>query len=149
MPQPKIKPTQLTESQAKKAHLLAEARRYLQNAKDTVKPIPILENLMYEDVKYVVKAAGIAYVAALKSIDAYLIGIGKIQTLRQKPRSIEEYYKVVSEMSFRNKIYPRLRIAYDTLHLTAYYHENASVGNLKDGFKATKEMIEIIEEGGK
>ena len=145
----KEKNSQLPESQAKKAHLLAEARRYLQNAKDTLKPIPILENIMYEDVKYVAKAAGIAYLATLKSIDAYLIGIGKIQTLRQKPRSIEEYYKVVSEMSFRNKIYPRLRVAYDTLHLTAYYQENASVANMKEGLKVTKEMIEIIEGSGK
>jgi len=111
--------------------------------------VKFMRKVSYEDVKYVAKAAGIAYLAALKAIDAYLIGIGKIQTLRQKPKSIEEYYKVVSEMSFRNKIYPRLRAVYDTLHLTAYYHENASVGNLKDGFKATKEMIEIIEGSGK
>ena len=145
----KEKNTQLPESQAKKTHLLAEARRYLDNAKDTLKPIPILENVIYADVKYVAKAAGIAYLAALKTIDAYLFGIGKIQSLKEKPKSIDGYYKVVSEMSFGNKMYPRLQSVYNSLHLNAYYKEDTNVDNIKGGFRVVKEMIEIIEGSGK
>ena len=149
MPKLNLNPHKNTDFEENKAHLLSEARRYLQNAKDTLKPIPILENIIYEDVKYVSKAAAIAYLGALKAIDAYLFGIGKIHSLKEKPASIEEYYKVVSQMTFANKMYPRLKVAYHNLHLLAYYKENASIDVIKSGFKAVKEMIDMVENSGK
>lgn len=58
-----------------KPDLLREARRYLANGKETIGKSPI-DGKLYADEKYVREGAGIAYLAALKAIDGYLVGRG-------------------------------------------------------------------------
>ncbi len=51
-----------------KEEALAEANRYVANARDILKTVPI-QNNRYQHVKYVRTAAGIAYQVPLKAID--------------------------------------------------------------------------------
>ena len=54
---------------------MKEALRYLDNAKQTLKSIPIEDNT-YIDIKPLQEACGTAYVAILKAIDEYLLKKG-------------------------------------------------------------------------
>jgi hypothetical protein len=72
-----------------KDEAIAEAKRYLKNAKEILSQTDIRYGKIYEDAKIVREAAGIAYLAALKAIDGYLIGKGI--SPEKLPTSIEEY----------------------------------------------------------
>ena len=65
---------------------MKEAIRYLNNAKEILKAIPIEDNT-YADVKPVQEACGTAYLAVLKAIDEYLIKKGVDE--KELPQSIE------------------------------------------------------------
>ena len=54
---------------------MKEALRYLQNAKEILRSAPVEDNI-YSDVKPVQEACGVAYLAVLKAIDAYLLKKG-------------------------------------------------------------------------
>ena len=143
------KPYSADVANQKKAEMLSEARRYVKNAKETLKSTDIIENALYTDVKYVRKAAGIAYLAALEAIEAWMMGVGLIQNKKDKPESIEAYQLIVNQMSFKNKVMNKLNIAYETLHIAAYYRKNRTTVNMKLGLKAVEDIIDIIEHSGK
>ena len=79
----------MTELIQSKKELIKEAKRYLANGKETIAKSPI-EGKLYADEKYVREGAGIAYLAALKAIDGYLVGKGISKD--KLPKSIEEYW---------------------------------------------------------
>ena len=54
---------------------MREALRYLNNAKEILKVIPI-ENNTYTDIKHVREAFGTAYLAVLEAVNEYLIKKG-------------------------------------------------------------------------
>jgi hypothetical protein len=127
-----------------KKELIKEAKRYLANGKETVAKSPI-EGKLYADEKYVREGAGIAYLAALKAIDGYLVGKG-IAT-DKLPKSIEEYWAMKKKhIPHNGKFSQSLTIAYKTLHIAAYYQGLNTISNIKEGFQAVKEIITMLEE---
>jgi hypothetical protein len=65
---------------------MKEALRYLENAKQILKSVPV-EDSIYTDIKPVQEACGIAYLAILKAIDAYLLRKGLDE--RELPQSVK------------------------------------------------------------
>jgi hypothetical protein len=127
-----------------KKELIKEAKRYLANGKETVAKSPI-EGKLYADEKYVREGAGIAYLAALKAIDGYLVGKG-IAT-DKLPKSIEEYWAMKKKhIPHNGKFSQSLTIAYKTLHIAAYYQGLNTISNIKEGFQAVKEIITMLED---
>lgn len=127
-----------------KKELIREAKRYLANGKETVAKSPI-EGKLYADEKYVREGAGIAYLAALKAIDGYLVGKG-IAT-DKLPKSIEEYWAMKKKhIPHNGKFSQSLTIAYKTLHIAAYYQGLNTISNIKEGFQAVKEIITMLED---
>jgi hypothetical protein len=134
----------MTELIQGKKELIKEAKRYLANGKETVAKSPI-EGKLYTDEKYVREGAGIAYLAALKAIDGYLVGKGVSKD--KLPKSIEEYWAMKKKYIPHNgKFSQSLTIAYKTLHIAAYYQGLNTISNVKEGMQAVKEIITMLEE---
>lgn len=75
-----------------KQDALAEANRYIENAKEILRTVAIEDN-RYQNDKYVRTAAGIAYLAPLKAIDGYYLGKKRLD--EKMPESIEHYRSIV------------------------------------------------------
>ena len=134
----------MTELIENKKELIKEAKRYLANGKETIAKSPI-EGKLYVDEKYVREGAGIAYLAALKAIDGYLVGKGISKD--KLPKSIEEYWAMKKKYIPHNgKFSQSLTIAYKTLHIAAYYQGLNTISNVKEGMQAVKEIITMLEE---
>ncbi len=133
-----------TELVQTKKEFIKEAKRYLANGKETIAKSPI-EGKLYEDEKYVREGAGIAYLAALKAIDGYLVGKGVPKD--KLPKSIEEYWAMKKKhIPHNGKFTQNLTLAYQNLHIAAYYQGLRSIGIVKDGLQAVKEIITMLEE---
>lgn len=74
---------------------MKEALRYLNNAKEILKSVPIEDNI-YSDVKPVQEACAVAYLAALKAIDAYLLNKGVEE--KELPQSVDGYREMLRNM---------------------------------------------------
>ncbi|MEI6436408.1 MAG: DUF5618 family protein [Bacteroidota bacterium] len=123
-------------------YTIAEAYRYLANAKETLCKSPI-EYGRYIDKKYVSEASGIAYLAALRALDAYLLNKGIPE--KKLPKSIEGYWVFIKQhIPLNGKLSASLRIVYEDLHLGAYYRGFTSVNVIKDGLLHVKKIIEMI-----
>ncbi|OGU11571.1 MAG: hypothetical protein A2X61_09270 [Ignavibacteria bacterium GWB2_35_12] len=135
----RIKEITLTKEQA-----IAEAKRYLANAKETIAKSPIgIAGKIYEDSKYVREGAAMAYLAALKAIDGWLLGKG---TPNEKlPKSIDEYWAVRRKIPHNGKFTEDLTIVYQNLHLGAYYQGFVDINFVKNGLRAVKEIISMLE----
>lgn len=120
-----------------------EAKRYLANAKETIRKSPIAGKL-YADEKYVREGAGIAYLAALKAIDGYLIRKGvKVDKL---PKSIEEYWELKKKhIPVKSKFNENFKLVYQNLHIGAYYQGAQSIVYVKEGLTAVNEIIKMLE----
>ncbi|CUT05154.1 DUF5618 family protein [Candidatus Chrysopegis kryptomonas] len=126
-----------------KEEAIAEAKRFLKNAKEILSRADVKYGKIYEDTKIVREAAGIAYLAALKAIDGYLLGKG---TEPEKlPISINEYFKAVSKIPRNGKLLANLRVVYENLHIFAYYRGGVSVDMIKAGIKSVEEIIKMLE----
>lgn len=125
-----------------KAEALKEARRYLSNARDILKSVPVEDN-RYQDDKYVRNAAGIAYLAPLKAIDGFYLG--KKQNDDKMPESIEHYREIVRKHHPNaRRILNLLDTAYENLHILAYYRGGTGVNMVKEGLTAAKTIIEEL-----
>ena len=123
---------------------IREAYRYLANAKDTLGKSPV-EYGRYTDRKYVSEAAGIAYLAALRAIDAYLLNKGIPE--KQLPKSIEGYWSFIKQhITLNGKLSASLRIVYEDLHLGAYYRGFTSINVIKDGLQNVKKIIDMLSK---
>lgn len=121
-----------------------EAVRYLDNAKHTLHKSSI-EYGRYKDSKYVREAAGIAYLAALKAIDGYLVSKGVPKD--KLPESIEEYWVAMKKhIPLNGKLYAPLSTVYENLHLFAYYREGTDVNMIKSGLENCKKIIEMLSK---
>jgi hypothetical protein len=125
-----------------KGEAIAEAKRYLKNAKEILSKVKI-EYDRYTDPKLVSEAAGVAYLAALKAIDGYLLGKGI--SPEKLPASIEEYFSVISKIPKNGKLKAHLSTAYENLHIFAYYRGGVSVDMIKAGIKSVEEIIKMLE----
>jgi precorrin-6B methylase 2 len=133
-----------TEIIVSKSNGIAEAKRYLANAKETIAKSPFSETgRTYLDAKYVREGCGIGYLAALKAIDAYLIGKGVPN--EALPKSIEEYWKARKKIPQNGKFTESLTLAYQNLHIGGYYQGIIDVQFIKNGLKAVQEIISMME----
>ena len=125
---------------------MQEALRYLNNAKEILKSVPI-ENNIYTDVKPVREAFGTAYLAILEAINEYLI-TKKGLTKKELPKSVDGYRNALQKhISVHNgKLMKEFEMLYDALHIAGYYRGLIyDVDMVKDAFKSTKVFIEKIK----
>jgi hypothetical protein len=123
---------------------MKESLRYLNNAKEILKAIPVEDNT-YTDIKHVREAFGIAYLSILEAINEYLIEKGF--TKKELPKSVDEYRKVLQKyLAVRDgKLLREFEKLYDALHIAGYYRGLIyDVNMVKDALKATKSFIEKI-----
>jgi hypothetical protein len=121
----------------------AEANRYMDNAKETLKKAGKHDDGYYEDEKYVRSACGIAYLGVLRALEAWLILKGIVLPVKKKQKSIEYYEYTVAKLD--KKLLSMLKSAYDALHLAGYYRGDTSVDTIKSGFKSAYDIIDKIK----
>jgi hypothetical protein len=124
---------------------MREALRYLNNAKEILKSIPVEDNT-YTDVKPVQEACGTAYLAVLKAIDEYLIKRGVDE--KELPQSIEGYREMIRKyiMVHNGKLIKEFEKLYKALHIAGYYRGLLEdVNMVKDAIKAARAFIEKIK----
>ncbi|MBI3189980.1 MAG: DUF5618 family protein [Ignavibacteriales bacterium] len=133
------------EKAIKKEDAIAQAKRYLANAKETIAKSQIDRyGKIYTDSKYVREGAGIAYLAALKAFDGWLLGKGISPD--KLPKSIEEYWQVEKKIPYNGKLSSDFTLVYQNLHIGAYYQGLVSVNTVKEGLRAVKEIITMLEK---
>jgi len=121
---------------------MREALRYLGNAKEILKAVPIEDNT-YTDVKPVREAFGTAYLAVLEAINEHLIKKGL--TKKELPKSVEAYRDALRKhIAVHNgKLMREFEKIYDALHIAGYYRGLIyDVYMVKDALKAAKAFIE-------
>jgi len=124
---------------------MREALRYLNNAKEILKYIPVEDNT-YTDLKPVREAMGIAYLAVLEAINEYLLKKGL--TKKELPRSVDAYRKALQKyIAVHNgKLIREFEKLYDALHIAGYYRGLIyDVDMVKDALKAARAFIDKIK----
>jgi Holliday junction resolvase RusA-like endonuclease len=121
----------------------AEANRYMDNAKETLKKAGKQDEGQYGDAKYVRVACGTAYLAVLIAVEAWLILKGVEIPGKNKRKSIEFYEYSVAKLD--KKIPAYLKSAYDALHLAGYYRGDKSIKIIEGGFDAAYYIIDKIK----
>lgn len=124
---------------------MKEALRYLNNAKEILKAVPVEDNT-YTDVKPVREAFGTAYLAVLEAINEYLLkkGLGK----KELPKSVDAYRDLLRKhlAVYDGKLLREFEKLYDMLHIAGYYRGLLYDTNVvRDALKAAKTFIEKIE----
>lgn len=122
-----------------------ESLRYLRNAKEILKAVPIEENT-YTDIKPVREAFGTAYLAVLEAINETLIKRGL--TKKELPKSVGAYRKALRKhlAIHDGKLMREFEMLYDSLHIAGYYRGliyNADM--VKDALKAAKTFIDKVK----
>jgi hypothetical protein len=121
-----------------------EASRYLNNAKDILRSVPVEDNT-YTDVKPVREALGTAYLAVLEAINEYLMKQGL--TKKELPKSVDGYRKFLRKyVAVRNgKLLREFEKLYDMLHIAGYYRGLLYDRDVvKDALKAAKSFIDKV-----
>lgn len=124
---------------------MKEALRYLNNAKEILKSIPV-ENNIYTDIKPVREAFGTAYLAILEAINEYL-KTKKGLTKKELPKSVDSYRNALQKhIAVHNgKLMREFEMLYDMLHIAGYYRGLLyDTDVVKDAIKAAKVFIEKI-----
>ncbi len=126
------------------------ARRYLQNARETLKKAGVKKRTgRYEDIKYVSSAAGIAYLAALEALKALFIQEGLISDLR-KVKNVRTVYSLINRLTRIGKDRDVLKDLFDDvykiLHVAAYYRELQNKKSVDAGFEQVEKIIRIVEK---
>jgi len=122
-----------------------EALRYLNNAREILKSIPVEDNT-YIDIKPVREAFATAYLAVLEAINEYLMKRGLIK--KELPKSVDAYRRALQKyLAVRDgKILREFEKLYDALHIAGYdrgyiYDTRA----VRDYLRAAKEFIDKID----
>ncbi|HHT9122578.1 MAG TPA: DUF5618 family protein [Candidatus Wunengus sp. YC63] len=124
---------------------MREALKYLNNAKEILKSIPVADNV-YTNIKPVREAFGTAYLAVLEAINEFLM-VKKGLTKKELPKSVDAYRKVLQVyLAVHNgKLMREFEMLYDALHIAGYYRGLIYDTNMvKDALKAAKIFIEKI-----
>jgi hypothetical protein len=123
---------------------MREALRYLNNAREILKSVPVEDNT-YMDVKPVREAFSTAYLAVLEAINEHLMRKGL--TKKELPKSIDAYRKALQKyLAVRDgKLLREFEMLYDALHIAGYYRGLIyNVDAVKDYLKAAKAFIAKI-----
>jgi hypothetical protein len=116
---------------------IADAYRYLDNAKTTLSEKAKKDGNFYKDPKYVKMAGHTAYVGVLTALDNVL-------PPPKKGKTTIEYYR--TELGkIDKKLLTKLNVIYEGLHLGMSYDGNRVVGNAQGSLDIAKEIIEWCE----
>jgi hypothetical protein len=121
----------------------AEAIRYMDNAKETLRKAEKQDDGYYKDEKYVRTACGTAYLGVLRAVEAWLTLKGIVLPVKKKQKSIEYYEYTVAKID--KKMLSHLKAAYDVLHLDGYYRGVTRVKIIEGGFDAAYDIITKIK----
>ena len=121
----------------------AEAMRYMDNAKDTLKKAVKEDYGYYKDKKYVKSACGIAYLGVLVALDAWLILKGVNMPGKKKHKSIEFYMSNLARLD--KKLMTVMDTLYSILHIDGYYGGITNIKAIALGFELAYEIIEKIK----
>jgi hypothetical protein len=124
---------------------MREALRYLNNAKEILKSVPVEDNT-YTDIKPVREAFATAYLAVLEAINEYLMKKGL--TKKELPKSVDAYRKALQKyIAVHNgKILREFEKLYDALHIAGYYRGYIyDTRAVRDYLQAAKEFIDKID----
>jgi hypothetical protein len=114
---------------------VAEARRYLDNAREILSEKAGKAGNRYTDPKYVKMAGNTAYNGILVALDAII-------THKTKGRkSVEHYQRNIKDKALLQDF----NDAYNSLHLAMGYDGNTSYGNARDGLKYAEDIITYVE----
>ncbi|GHT00447.1 hypothetical protein FACS189421_12540 [Bacteroidia bacterium] len=119
----------------------AEAIRYMDNAKETLKKGG-KENDVYHDRKYVSTACRTAYKGVLMALDTYFQLKG-VNMPKKGRKSIEFYTDNVSKLD--KKLLVPLDTVYHILHLDGYYDGIQDARVIKRGFDVAYNIIDKIK----
>jgi hypothetical protein len=128
-----------------KEDLIAEAKRYLANAKETISKSSI-EFDVYQDPKYVSESCGIAYRSMQLALDAFFMD--RLKEGEKMPESHEHYCNKIDQIKdsyFRKLILNKYKVVYDNIHLGGYYRFQTDTKVIKSGFDAIRTIIHEIE----
>jgi hypothetical protein len=131
------------EQETYRAAEYAEANRYMDNAKDTLRKAGKQDDGYYKDDKYVRTACGTAYLGILRALEAWLALKGVELPVKKKQKSIEYYEYAVAKID--KKMLSHLKTAYDVLHLEGYYRGVTRVKIIEVGFDVAYEIIDKIK----
>ncbi len=121
-----------------------EALRYLQNARDILKSVPV-EDDTYTDIKPVREAFGTAYLAILDAINERLLKIGFSK--KELPKSVDAYRIIFHKhlSTHNDKLLREFEKLYDLLHIAGFYRGLLyDVNVVRDAIKAAKAFIDKI-----
>ena len=119
----------------KRANPIEEARRYVENARETLQERGEFdpELRMYQDEKYV-RAAG-NYL--------WLDAVFNVRKDRRTRADIKDYRDAVGKRD--RKLLALVNMGYDTMHLSMTYDGNQSKGVSDDGFRLANSIIDRCE----
>ena len=116
---------------------VAEAHRYLNNAKEILREKAQKEDGYYQDMKYVKMAGHTAYTGILMALDGYLRGIRKTR------KSVEWYQAALAKED--KKLLTVFNSAYHTLHLVMGYDGEQNAKIVKAGLEEAEKIISWVE----
>jgi len=124
---------------------MREALRYLNNAKEILKTIPVEDNT-YTDIKPVREAFATAYLAVLEAINEYLMKKGL--TKKELPKSVDAYRRALQKYlaAHDGRVLREFEKLYDALHIAGYYRGYIyDTRAVRDYLQAAKEFIDKID----
>jgi hypothetical protein len=121
----------------------AEAMRYMDNAKKTLKMAEKRDDGLYNDVKYVQVACGTAYLGVLIALDAWLTMKGVDIPVKRNHTNIKFYLTNVGGLDM--KMLGHLNSVYNILHLDGYYRKETSIKSIEAGFDRAYYIIDKIK----
>jgi hypothetical protein len=123
---------------------MKEALRYLNNAKEILRSVPVDDNT-YRDIMPVREAFATAYLAILEAINEHLMEKGV--TKKELPKSVDAYRKALQKhIAVHNgKLLREFEKLYDALHIAGYYRGLIyDVTMVKDALKAARAFIDHL-----
>ena len=121
----------------------AEAMRYMNNAKETLRKAEKRDDGQYKDTKYVRTACGTAYLGVLIALDAWLTLKGVQMPIKRNHTNINFYLTNVGKLDMKMLDY--LNDAYNVLHLDGYYRKVKNIKVIEGGFDTAYEIIDKIK----
>lgn len=118
-----------------------EAKRCYANAREVLKKSPVRFGA-YEDSKFVREASAMAYLAALRAFDGYLLKKG--WSSDKLPASIDECYAALRTIPHNGKLKNALTVVYQNLHILAYYRGGVGEKMVKEGFSRAREIMDML-----
>ena len=125
----------------KKKDPIAEARRYVENARETLREKGELNVEMnrYDDDKYVRAAGNYLWLGVLMALDA----VFHVREDRRTRVNINNYFDAIGKRD--RKLLAYVNDGYDVMHLYMNYDGNQSKGVSDEGFRLANTIIDRCE----